>query len=157
MRIIQIIVILLFPFAGNTQQTDLVLLAGNIEIISYHQGGAQLPYEFTLPKPYATTIAIVEYLDSLTIPKFVKSVESDLNGQFEVYLPRGKYGFVTIGDLNKLARGQVLPAAFNTRDEHIYTNSYWYTEERLPLDLTQAESGMISLIYNNSSSCMDCP
>lgn len=139
----------------SAQSDDLTRLSGYVGVVSYHQGGIRLPDDVQMPKPYETSFWVVEYTDSAEIPVPVQRVETDSTGYFEVHLPPGKYGFATEEDLNKLRPGQILPTAYHTQDDYIFSNSYWTCSEALPLEMDREKS--IVLNYYNVSVCNKCP
>lgn len=148
--------ILLFVATNSFAQSDnIVALRGTISIVSYYQGGAELPYEEMMPRAYKTSIWIVEYVDSLTPPKPLQQVESDSTGEFLVYLPPSKYGFVTNEELTNLQPGQILPTALREADSYSVSQQYWTSTINGPIELR--DETYIDITYFNVGMCMECP
>lgn len=147
----------IIPFFASAQDQDKSVLTGHVYLISYHQGGVELPPEEYMPRPNQTTIYVVQLKDSLSRPKVVETVESDVNGFFEIQLEPGLYGFVTKEDLGNLRKGQVLPDGYSDRGEYNATHSYWSTDVQLPLKIEAGEECSISITHTSTSICYMCP
>lgn len=119
-----ILLLAFFPLVSAAQETASFVLKGTIQTVSYHLGGVAPMEDIFEPKPYPTTIYIVEYIDSMTPSKYITELSSDFQGNFEIVLPAGNYGFVTTAELNILQPGQVLPIAYHSDSGHISSHSY---------------------------------
>lgn len=149
--------IILLPLAGWSQSDKLFTLSGNLTYLSFSQGGAQLPDIFFNPSPYKTTLYIVKYIDSLTIPMVVDTLESDSTGYFSNDLPPGKYGIITSADIGKLKPGQCFPTPFFIESEHMQWSSSWSSNMTFPLDLTKGSLNGLIMDFTSSTICTDCP
>ena len=157
MRYIGLFLILFLSSFTIAQDVHKAKVIGNAYLISYHQGGAELPQEYKMPQPYQVTLYVVELKDSTAKPKFVQKIQTDVNGLFEVELDPGMYGFVTEPDMKKLEKGQVLPTGFSEVSEHESHNSSWTSNVELPLVLKEGESRRISITHSSTSVCYMCP
>lgn len=137
---------------------DSTVIRGKIFITSYSQGGAELLPEEMQAQPYSTTLYVVQYIDSSTVPLIVKHFQSNPDGSFYLVLPKGVYGIVSAEDIANLDKGQFSPRSFYESDEmYNSTNIYWTFSKELPIHTEDASNIYLEIQYYNISSCGMCP
>ena len=155
MKIQLLVVLILLPLTGMSQAK--FKFQGRIEIRSVSQGGAPRPDNYFRAVPFQTTVYVVKYIDSATVPIIVDTIQSNKDGRFEIELVPDRYGFVSGIDINSLKSGQFFPQSTSTHTGHMYYSTSWESDVSFPIDLRKGNVSGVILTYHSQSSCMDCP
>ncbi len=145
-------------------QSRLYELSGHLgEYYEYQGGAARAKTNIEIPPTplRAYSLYIVRLpSDEKSVPKIVAKIHSDESGNFKTRLPAGKYGFVEIGEADKLKIGQYLPAPTQTggiESGHIYS-VHWSISPESPLILGRDKPKQkVSLTRFTTNTCMICP
>ena len=93
MKIQLLVALILLPLTSMSQTK--FKFQGRIEINSISRGGAAFPDNYFRAVPFQATIYVVKYIDSVTVPVIVDTIQSDKDGKFEIDLIPDIYGFVS--------------------------------------------------------------
>lgn len=145
------------PFIGFSQSSNKIKLSGQIQMVSYHQGGMMLPDEYKQPRPYGVKLFVIKFSEKNTKLVVVDSIQGNDFGAFEIQLEPGKYGFVTSAEKDNLKNGQFLPTSHSEQTEHTGSNSFWETNMQMPLSLKEEDVSGFTITYTNTSVCYTCP
>ncbi len=142
-------------------------VSGKVQLVSYYQGGAPLPPEMMSPKPLPNTkLYVVQYYGAEEKTKVVSSITSDKNGDYEVKLPPGQYGFVLSKD--EVNTGIYLPGMKVTKkDSTVNVNDllnageahqdYWILSTNGPFEVVNKDLYNVDLTHYNVTICYMCP
>ncbi|CAG5086700.1 hypothetical protein [Parvicella tangerina] len=146
---------------------EVFTVTGKVQHISYYQGGAQLSDEMMSPKPLPNTkLYIVQYYGPKEKTKVVSSFTSDKNGNYEVKLPPGLYGFVLSKD--EANTGIYLPGMKVTKkDSTVNVNDllnageahqdYWILSTNGPFEVINKDLYNVDLTHYDVTICYMCP
>jgi hypothetical protein len=158
-----ILLILLLLVISNFGQ-DLVKVKGEIQLVSYYQGGMELPEEYKKAKPNLNkSLIIVKYNGANEYSTYVTIITSDSNGHFEIELPKGKYGFVTINQKSKIKKqkGLYLPVIQKEPITDISAgeaiSDYWSLNSGQPFEVGKNTKGKMIITHYHITICYLCP
>lgn len=163
--------ILTFALSCLVSLAQLYKVQGSFKSLSYHQGGAELPPEYTSPHPMPNTrLWLVEYLGPEKKPRIIKQVISDSLGNLTLELPEGKYGFVETERSFKLHKGAYVPNYEPPADPKeidydreqfppggVLHNDRWYFDMGKPFEVGDDKRNSFVLTHDTSSICYLCP
>lgn len=155
--------IILFGFGLYAQ--DLFTVTGQIQLVSYYQGGMELPPEMMMPTPLAETkLYVVKYYGPSEKPKIITQVMSDENGKYEVTLPPGKYGFIQ--DKSEIENGTYLPGMKPSKadkdkkempESGTTTRDYWTLSSAGPFEVVNKDLYHVDITHYLVTICYLCP
>ena len=161
LRILLLVLItaLLIPTYGKvTGKKSGLKISGTLyyDIASY--GGIQRDNSHLPLIPMSKyTMYIVDLSAADSTPVVVKHFTTNKNGQFEVLLPAGKYGFATADEIqNGLKKGQSLPPKVETQEDNIISSSIWECNVPCPILLGAQPIQNLILTNHRSNFCMNC-
>lgn len=163
--------ILLMTLSVASTKAQIYKVSGSFKSLSYHQGGAELPPEYTSPHPMPNTrLWLVEYLGPDKKPRVIKQVISDSLGNLTLNLPEGKYGFVETERSFKLHKGAYVPYYEPPIDPNkidydreelspggVIYNDKWYFDMGKPFEVGEGKRNSFVLTHDTSSICYLCP
>lgn len=159
MKTLLIIIIALFTFGMNAQ--DLYTVTGTVGLVSYSQGGMELPPSAMMPMPSkGVKLYVVQYFGPKEKSIVVGQIKSDEKGKYEIKLPPGKYGFVL--DKSKIRKGTYLPEVEQTKDrsdgfQDFGHQEYWELNTLQPFEVTNTDLSNINITHYSISICYTCP
>jgi len=161
-------IILLFAlFSYTCTSQELFNVSGTIGLVSYHQGGVELPPVMMEPHPLVNTkLFVVQYYGPEEKTKIVATVISDEYGKYEVKLPPGKYGFVQ--HKSEVDKGIYLPGMKVKEDndstdvvEFIWTEvgheDYWSLSTVGPFEVSSNDLIGVDITHFDVTICYTCP
>lgn len=142
---------------------DLFTVSGKIQLVSYYQGGMELPPEMMMPSPLiGTKLYVIKYNSDDEKPKIISQVMSDKNGNYEVKLPPGKYGFIQ--NKSELVKGTYVPGenhSGNDKKEILEygtdTQDYWTLSTGGPFEVVNQDLYHVDLTHYLVTICYLCP
>ncbi len=153
---------LIISVLATSQESFLV--KGEIRLVSYYQGGMELPEEQRSPKPNPNiSVTIIKYNGPDEYSTIVNTVTSNENGDFEIMLPEGSYGFVLpnqIKDLKK-HRGLFSPISKPREKEKEFTgvgtNDSWVLNANQPFVVGGETNTKFIITHYYITTCYTCP
>ena len=158
-----LIFILLSPVFAQEYEVQ-----GNIQLVSYSQGGVELMPEAYMPYPAADVkMFVVQYNGADKKPTVIRPIKSDSTGRFEITLPEGEYGFLLTRDKTKFKDGQYLPEAkgngvgnnpeaIDIGDGYGYQD-YWVMNCSGPFKVRKDGINQVTITHYMVSICYMCP
>lgn len=147
---------------------SLFTVSGKIQLVSYSQGGVELPPMEYMASPLPNTnLYVVQYLGKDEVSKVIAKVKSDENGNYEVKLPPGKYGFVE--HKNEVGKGVYLPGwkaktgQDSTELEEVISldyyvhEYYWVLSTGNPFEIINTDLQKIDITHYDLHICYLCP
>lgn len=139
---------------------------GKMQMVSYHQGGVELPPEMMLPFPMnGQELYLVKYLGPDKVPTILEKVKCDETGTFQINLPSGQYGFIQ--NKEELSKGIYLPGMKSDTnkdkliEDEIFSGigyeKYWSFDSNGPFSVGENESNSVVITYYDISICYMCP
>lgn len=148
-------------FLGLNAQ-ELYTVTGTIQMVSYSQGGMELPPSEMMPQPLPNKhLYVVQYFGTKEKSIIITKFTSDKNGNYEVQLPPGKYGFIQ--DKSELKRGVFLPGMNDNKsneDEILQDfahHDYWELNTLQAFEVTNIDMSNVNLTHYSISICYTCP
>ena len=141
---------------------------GNIDLISYSQGGVELMPDAYMPHPLPNfTMFVVKYNGADKKPTVVGYIKTDSLGKFSTRLPEGKYGFLLTRDKSQLKEGQYLPESIGVNDrdgldeidfnEGFSHQDYWVLSTGGPFWVSKEGLNTVTITHYDVSICYMCP
>lgn len=157
MKKILFVLVMMITFTTFSQKK--YTLSGQLQFDSFHIGGAYREH-IPNPRPLANySLLLVKFVEGDSIPKVVKTFQSDEDGHFKISVLPGKYGFVAVND--SIVAHQCIPTAHFSQSEMMNSSSSTWTlngdSNPTPIVVTDADVGTITLLNFNYSSCGMCP
>ncbi|MCB9188724.1 MAG: hypothetical protein H6599_05525 [Flavobacteriales bacterium] len=164
-----LVIIIAFLSLVNLKAQELFTVTGKTQIVSYHQGGVELPPFMMEPKALPNTMLyVVQYYGPNEKSVVVASFKSDINGNYEVKLPAGTYGFVQ--NKYEAGIGIYLPGMKETtevkndslfvdeiRFEEIGYEDYRSLDHYEPFEVLNKDVEQINITHYQISICYTCP
>lgn len=144
---------------------ELFTVSGTVQMVSYSQGGVELPPEEYMPHPLPNTqLYVVAFYGADEKSKIVTTLQSDQAGRFEIQLPPGKYGIIQ--HKSELGKGVFLPGMNLQQDtmdkkELVFTGydqqDYWVLSSNGPFEVVNMDLTQLNITHYNISICYMCP
>ena len=154
--------LILFVFVNYGQ--NLIKMEGKIQLVSYHQGGVELPDEYRMAKPCPNEkVILVKYNGANEYSTFVALIQSDSNGCFEIELQEGYYGFVAMNQKHQLnkVKGLYLPIPpinkVQTDFSGVGTNDYWTINSAEAFEVKNGKTETMIFTHYDITVCYMCP
>lgn len=154
---------ILFPLASVAQsdtisQTGKYKVSGTIMSLYIVQGGAEEPYPPEAEPFPNCKLYLVKIESPDQIPVLIDSIQADLDGNFEIMLEKGTYGFVLGKDLDSLSAGQYLPTDYSRGYGMSETHSVgWDISTRGPIVVEGEDILNLILTKVEAHICNSCP
>jgi hypothetical protein len=156
--------ILLISTLCHSQDTFKV--KGEINLVSYYQGGMELPDEYRSPKPNPDIpVIIVKFNGVDKYSTYVTTITSDKDGKFEIDLPKGKYGYVTVDQKDQLKKEKgvftPIPPKVNENEKQVFkdegVSDYWTINSYQPFEVSAESHQTMILTHYLITVCYTCP
>jgi hypothetical protein len=139
------------------QRQQRINLSGSIGMTNFHQGGAPkqyMPARVALPD---YSLNLIRFFPGDSIPRIVKTFNSDSIGNFSLKVHPGIYGFVGVHD--SIMANQWLPAGNQSMDDMLNSSSTWWEcwIEDGPIVVKDKDISGIGLTRHTYSVCGMCP
>lgn len=132
-------------------------ICGQLESTYFSQGGVE-NVEPVIPALMRNTeLVLVQLKDSSAVPRVVQYFKSDADGVFCLSVEPGLYGIVHPNDVDSLIAGQALPHSHSRGTEWETYNSYWESNMKFPLKVSDNPIDGLVISHHESDICNLCP